>query len=93
MSFYWRSRRAFWGVFVVVIFGQLQVHFAIDTREAMIPILPFWVIVICYATLMARERKRLGRFCASQCSASGYDLTGNTSGVCPEWAWPLQANA
>ena len=49
-------------------------------------VVPIWALVVLTAVLPARagwkRLRRTGK--AGACSKCGYDLTGNTSGVCPE---------
>lgn len=46
--------------------------------------LPFWVLFVCVAIPTARLSWRDRPFPPHTCQQCGYDLTGNTSGVCPE---------
>jgi hypothetical protein len=52
---------------------------------------PYWLPAVCFAFLPAltavkfwRARARRRREAEGLCSGCGYNLTGNTSGVCPE---------
>jgi hypothetical protein len=56
---------------------------------------PFWLLCLVTAvpplTFLNSTRKRrirIARVKANRCSACGYNLTGNTSGVCPECGTP-----
>jgi hypothetical protein len=49
-------------------------------------LLPMYAVFLCFATLplyWLASFRRIGQGCCESC---GYDLTGNTSGVCPECA-------
>jgi hypothetical protein len=50
-----------------------------------------WTLIAFVILLLARLRKSDDRQVAGQCAACGYDLTGNTSGICPECAMPTGA--
>jgi hypothetical protein len=56
-------------------------------------VVPIWVLVALTAPLPARAAwKRLRRLRRSgTCSKCSYDLTGNTSGICPECGTPIAA--
>ena len=52
------------------------------TSEVYIPIwMPFLLTAVPTAIIFWRDRRRIPAHC---CQGCGYDLTGNTSGVCPE---------
>jgi hypothetical protein len=46
--------------------------------------LPLWIPLLAVAVPTGIAFQRLARRCPGRCSTCGYDLTGNTSGVCPE---------
>jgi hypothetical protein len=51
-----------------------------------IPLWPLIVAVAAAGTVLSwRRRPRAGH-----CAACGYDLTGNTSGICPECGVPIE---
>ena len=53
-------------------------------------LIPFWFLIALFSvvpafTVATRNRRlRMARIQAGRCGACDYDLTGNTSGVCPE---------
>ena len=47
----------------------------------------FWIVIRCRQAMIWHELVRRGTLCAS----CGYNLTGNTSGVCPECGTPTTA--
>jgi hypothetical protein len=56
-------------------------------------VIPFWAIVvltslapICWLLKWRRDRSHFG---AGRCTSCGYNLTGNTSGICPECGTPV----
>lgn len=52
--------------------------------------IPFLVISVPTAYLWYCDRRRIPPHCCQQC---GYDLTGNTSGICPECGYNLDLRA
>jgi hypothetical protein len=50
---------------------------------------PFWVVVSVFLVLPATGVVRRWRRCEGLCSYCDYDLTDNTSGVCPECGTPV----
>jgi len=56
-------------------------------------VIPIWLPLLMVATLTgflrARDRRRHAR--PGDCRACGYNLTGNTSGKCPECGMALQS--
>jgi len=60
--------------------------------ETVIPLwIPFILAGILPFVLVRRSRARRARL-AGRCRSCGYDLTGNTSGVCPECGTAMPAN-
>jgi hypothetical protein len=59
--------------------------------------IPYWMIAACFAILpaawLAGLARRQSRLNAGGCIACGYNLTGNTSGVCPECGTPVEEKA
>jgi hypothetical protein len=57
-----------------------------------------WYIVIALAllplawTVVATLSRRRRRILPGNCAHCGYNLTGNTSGVCPECGTPIQSH-
>ena len=55
--------------------------------------IPYWMIAVGLAILpalwLAALCRRQARLAAGGCIACGYNLTGNTSGVCPECGMPV----
>jgi len=57
-------------------------------------VVPCWSLVILFAilpTLWFIKHRKHGSPSSTQCAACGYNLTGNTSGVCPECGAPILA--
>ena len=61
---------------------------------------PFWALVFLPTLLLAasamisgRTFRRHRRLSRGLCLTCGYNLTGNTSGVCPECGTPMAAEA
>ena len=82
----WLDFRFFNGGFNVLGFGHSQI------RES-IYLFPIWGLTILTALLPAARigggiRRRLRRS-AMRCMECSYNLTGNTSGVCPECGTPI----
>jgi len=60
----------------------VSVYTRISMAEAEIPLwMPFLLLAAPTAYLFWLDRRRIPPHCCQRC---GYDLTGNTSGVCPE---------
>jgi hypothetical protein len=87
---WWRI--CLWGIVAV---PTVSIAFAVETRHytaAMNAPLLWVACVIIGTTLLCKidSRRRLG---ANHCQQCGYDLTGNTSGVCPECGEAIRAGA
>jgi hypothetical protein len=63
-------------------------HVGAFSRNHQFVVIPHWPLAMTAAVLpgmwFRRRLQRTRRLSAGCCSACGYDLTGNTSGVCPE---------
>jgi hypothetical protein len=64
----------------VIAIGELDVFISM-----WLPVVLFAVLPFAWSILRLTERLRRGRGCAN-CS---YNLTGNTSGLCPECGQPI----
>lgn len=67
-----------------------------DTENILVLIVPGWTLLLATASLpfmglRMRHRQR-GLQEAKRCKACGYNLTANTSGVCPECGSPVRSN-
>jgi hypothetical protein len=51
--------------------------------------IPYWVFLVAAGGPTAYLWHRDRRYPRGHCQACGHDLTGNTSGVCPECAEPI----
>lgn len=71
--------------------GLLGSFFPSDSRDSLVYTFVFWGFLLCHAAIgLLRWTKR--NFWwepgAGRCRSCGYDLTGNTSGTCPECGTP-----
>lgn len=59
--------------------------------------IPYWLLALCFATVPAawlfRFERRQHYRPTGRCTACGYNLTGNVSGVCPECGTPVTGTA
>src|SRR5262245_7463958 len=83
------------GLFVGALITIILRHF---TNPWLFPLLlgysPLWVPFVVVLVVIAVEAHRRARKPKpGTCQACRYDLTGNTSGVCPECGKPTEADA
>ena len=75
--------------------ARLKMSAAIATRppKKVRHAIPYWIIAVGLAILpalwLAALCRRQTRLVAGGCVACGYNLTGNTSGICPECGTPV----
>lgn len=69
-------------------------------NHLMIVIVPLWIVAVLFGVLPAisltkflRARQKSQRVKHGCCTACGYDLAGNVSGVCPECGTAIQEKA
>ena len=63
---------------------KLGVPMAFGAHRRWVVAMPLWLILAVAAAPAAYLWRRHRRYPKSHCQSCGYDLTGNTSGVCPE---------
>jgi hypothetical protein len=75
------------------VISQLQVIKQQQSPARIRYIIPYWaaaaVLLICPSIWSARFLRQRSRLAENQCRACGYNLTGNTSGTCPECGTPV----
>ena len=75
---------------------KVQTAFGAYQYEDKYLTVPFWFILVCPAVLPVfyvlvdrRHHRRNWPLSCNRCPSCGYNLTGNTSGVCPECGTPV----